>query len=364
MINKAYKYRIYPTKKQAKALEECFGAVRYVWNHNVEIFESYSSFGPNRKSKTSTELRMFHKWMSGSSAAAQQQKEIDFKTFAKNFFSKKRKLKIGRPSFKSKKDRQSFRLPNQKFTLLVGKIKLEKIGKVRCTQDRLPEPDCKFMNVTVSRNKDGKYFASVLVQEEIKNKFIPTGKTVGIDLGLKDFCTLSDGRKVANPKYLRENQSKLRSAQKNLSRKKKGSSRFKKCVKRVARIHSKIERQRNHFLHQVSIELVRDFDFIGIEDLVVSNLLKNRKLSKAVADVSWSKFAQLLTYKADWHSKIVQKVGRFSPSSRLCSDCGWKNVELKLHDREWFCKDCGVIHDRDVNASVNIEREAIRLCST
>lgn len=360
-ITKAYKYRIYPTQEQEVLLNKTFGCVRVIWNTNVGIFNSYDKENnPTPTYKSSTEIKSEYEWMGEVSASALQQKEIDFKTFRKNYFSKNRKSKIGRCSFKHKHSNQSYRLPNQKFTLGNHKIRLEKIGWVRCVIDRRPNNDCKFMSVTISKDKVGKYFASVLVQEEIKQSK-HTSKSIGIDLGLKEFIITSDGNKVANPKYFRESQAKLRKVQKNLSRKRKGSNRYNKCKLKVAKIHSKIANQRKWFLHQVSSDLIKNNDFIGLEDLNVKGMTQNHKLAKSIQDASWGEFVRMLEYKASWNNKQVVKIDRFFPSSKTCSDCGWKKTDLTLSDRELICEGCGCVHDRDVNAAINILNESIRI---
>ena len=359
--SKAYKFRIYPTKEQEVLLNKTFGCVRVLWNHNVELFNSFDPNGPNRPSKTSTELRHEFEWMLETSSNALQQKERDFISFKKQFFSKSRKKKVDRPIFKNKHSVQSFRLAHPKFTLGNHTIRLEKIGWVSAVIDRRPSKDCKFMSVTISKDKCGKFYASVLVQENIEPRKPKTGMSVGIDLGLKHFLTLSTGEKIENPRYLRESQAKLRKAQQNLSRKKKGSVRFKNCKLKVARIHSKVSNQRKNFHHVVSRDIINRFDFIGIEDLSVTNMVKHRRLARAISDVAWAQFIQFLSYKALWEEKTIQKVGRFFPSSKLCGGCGAVYKGLRLDEREWVCIGCGCVHDRDENASRNIEQEALRL---
>lgn len=361
-MNRAYRYRIYPTKEQEVLLSKTFGCVRVLWNRSVATFNSWNKrTNPTPKYQTSTELRNELEWMKEVSAAAVQQKEIDFKTYRKNFFSKSRKSNVQRCQFKNKFDKQSFRLPNQKFSLEDSTIRLEKIGHVKIILDRRPPSDCKYMSVTVTRDKIGNYFASVLVEENVQPRFQPTGISVGIDLGLKHLLTLSTGEKIENPRWFRESQARLRKAQKNLSRKVKGSTRYNKCKLKVARIHSKTTLQRKWFHHQVSLDLVRRFDFIGIESLNVAGMKKNRKLAKSVSDAGWSQLISFTKYKAAWDCKVVQEIGSFYPSSKLCGDCGVINHDLMLSDREWVCVSCGCVHDRDWNASRNIEVEALRI---
>jgi putative transposase len=358
---KAFKYRIYPTKQQLILLNKTFGCVRVVWNHNVEIFNKFDKNKTEQESPlTSTLLRKKFEWMSEVSAAALQQKEMDFKSFKKNYFSKTRKKKIGRPQFKTKDNIQSFRLPNQKFSLSDNKIRLEKIGKVKIILDREIPSNSKLMSVTVSKNKYNQLFASILVEVEINEK-PKTGKSVGLDIGIKTFLTGSDGLVVENPKYFRENQRKLSRAQRSFSRKKKGSIRRKKAKLKIARIHNKIANQRRDFIHKITAQLVDNYDIIAIEDLNVAGMIKNHKLAKSLSDASFSEFYNILSYKAKWYGKEVIKIERWFASSKTCSCCGWKNEHLTLSDRTFICKACGFEIDRDSNASKNILNEALRV---
>jgi len=352
---RAYKYRIYPNKKQEFALAKTFGCVRYFWNKQVEKFNSYNKeTNPKPKYKTSTEFRRETKWMQEVSAAVIQQKGIDFKRYKNQRFSKSRKKPIGRPSFKKRNNRQSFRLPNQKFFLEDGYIKLEKISKIKYVQDRPIPENAKFMSVTVSKDTTGKYFASVLVEVETKH-FEKTNKTVGIDVGLKEFATLSSGLVISNPRFFRNSQAKLGRAQMWLSKKKKGSSRRRKAKLKVARLHKKIVNQRDWFLHNWSLQIVRDFDIISVEDLNIAGMLKNHKLAKSISDASWAKFLSFIEYKSKWYGKRLIETGRFEPTSKTCSHCGAIKKELSLSERIYECDECGHTEDRDFNSSKNID---------
>ncbi|MDY0389192.1 MAG: RNA-guided endonuclease TnpB family protein [Methanolobus sp.] len=354
----AYRYRLYPNKAQQTLLNKTMGSVRYFWNQQVATFKTYDKeTNPKPEFKTSTELRNEIEWMQEVSAAAIQQKEIDFKEYRKQLFSKSRKKKIGFPSFKKKNNRQSFRLPNQKFKIIGNKIQLEKIGKVKIVVDR-KLPDGKLMSVTVSKNPSGQYFASILIETEINYK-PKTNKEVGIDLGIKTFSTQSDGVEIDNPKFLRKNQAKLRRMQQHLSRKQKGSNRRNRCRLKIAKLHQKVTNQRDWFLHNYSTSLISSYDRIYIEDLNVSGMVKNHCLAGAISDVGWSKFTSMLVYKAEWYGKDVVKVGRFYASSKTC-ECGVKNDNLKLSDREWVCEACGLINQRDELAANNILKEGRR----
>lgn len=363
-MHKSYKYRIYPTPEQEVLLNKTFGCVRVVWNRYVETFNSYDKeTNPKPEYQTSTQIRSEFEWMKEVCAGALSQKENDFKEFKKQYFSKTRKSKIGRPSFKKKSDKQAYRLQNQKYKLGNHQIKLEKIGWISAVINRRPSNNCKFCSITISKDKVGKYFASVLVEEN----HIPSPKTnqaVGVDLGLKELAITSDGVKYENPRWFRESQAKLRKAQKNLSRKVKGSSRWEKSRLRVARLYSKTTNQRKWFHHQISSDLVKNYDFIGLEDLNVAGMKKNRKLAKSISDAGWGQLVSFIEYKAKWNDKEVIKINRFFPSSKTCFECGSINKELKLSDREWTCESCGCILDRDINAASNILSEALNIKQT
>jgi len=268
---------------------------------------------------------------------------------------KSRKKKLGKPNFKNKKSRQSYRLPGKKFTFNQesSTIRIEKIGKISIRLDQKIPEDAEYRSVTISKTPSGKYYASILVKINIEPKRL-TGKMVGIDLGLKDLFIFSNGEKVDNPKHFRENQAKLKRAQQHLSRKKKGSARRDRQRIKVARIHEKIMNKRKDLLHKTSNQLVTNYDVICVEDLNVSGMVKNHCLAKAITDASWSSFVTMLEYKCNWYGKTLVKIDRFYPSSKTCGHCGYKLSKLDLGTREWQCPECGTHHDRDINAAKNI----------
>ena len=356
---KSFRYRIYPNKSQEILLSKTFGCIRVIWNANVESFNSYDKDNnPKPKLISKSDLINDKPWLNEVSAAAIQQKIRDFKETASQFFSKTRKKKINKPVFKKKSGNQSYRLPNQKFLINGNKIRLEKIGWVKMSVDRIIPSDCKILSCTISKNCCNQYFVSISVDTVVCHK-PKTGKSVGIDLGLKSFATLSDNVVIDNIKFFREKQSEIVKIQKYLSRKRKGSSRYRKNKLKIARLHNKVANKRNDFLHNITIYLVNNYDIICIEDLNVSGMLSNHKLAKAISDTSFHQFRSILEYKCNWYGKELIVIDRFYPSSKTCSKCGWKKEDLTLSDRVFKCENCGMEIDRDLNAAINIQRVGV-----
>ena len=363
-ILKAYKFRIYPSNSQIDYLNQVFGDVRFVWNQLVANFNNYNT--PDFKEKFNEKyIKEEHSFLKDSISYALQQKRIDFDSTKTQFFNKKRKKALGRIKFKKKGvSNDSFRLPAQALTnpLLFNenKIKLTKLGKVKCKFDRQPKGTLK--SVTVSKTKSNKFFVSCLVEEEISRK-PKTGNAVGIDLGLKELLTLSNGDVINNPRWFKESQFKLAMAQKHLSRKTKGSNRYNKQKLKVAKLHEQISNQRSWYTHNVTNAIVDQFDIICLEDLNIQGMSKNHKLAKSINDASLSEIVRQLEYKAEWYGKTVIKVDRFYPSSKTCSSCGNIKHDLKLSDRVYVCNECNTKIDRDLNASINILNNGITVNS-
>ena len=352
---KAYKYRIYPNLEQKEYLAKTFGCTRFIYNKMLnDKIEYYKQTGEMLKN-TPAQYKKEFEWLKEVDSLALANVQQNLEKAYKNFFRDK---SVGFPKFKSKKTNyHSFTTNNQKGTVSIdnGYIKIPKLKtRIKIKYHR------KFIGIikscTISKTPSNKYFISILVDTE-NMTLIKTDKKLGVDVGLKEFVVCSDGYRVDNPKYLRKLEKRLIKLQRDLSRKQKGSNNRYKARLKVAKLHDKIANQRKDFLHKLSIKLIRENQSIAIEDLKVSNMLKNHKLARVISEVSWYEFRVMLEYKAKWYGRNIIVAPSNYASSQLCYECGYKNSDVKnLALRNWTCQKCGAEHDRDINAAKNLEK--------
>ena len=359
-MRKGVRFRIYPSKSQINVIEQTFGCCRLVYNKALaERQAAYKNGGKIGYSKTCSMLTEWKKdkslsFLKDVEAVALQQSLRDLDRAYTNFFKKIAK----RPKFKSKHfNRQSYRTLNQGQIRIVGRhIKLPKLGYVKMRQSM--EVGL-IHNVTVERAPTGRYYAVLNVEFEPelgRNR----GGVVGIDVGLKSFYTDSNGQTIANPKFIAKSAKKIAREQRRLSRKKTGSNNRNKQRIKVALAHEKVVNQRRDFLHKQSTKLISENQTICIENLNVKGMVKNHKLARAISDVGWSEFFRMLEYKAEWYGNEIIKVPTMYPSSQTCNCCGYRNRAVKdLKIRRWICPECGVSHDRDHNAAINIMKQGL-----
>ena len=360
IIKYTYKFRLKPTKEQEILLNKHFGSVR--WSYNYFLNQRKEEYLNNKKSITYTKQSSFltqlkrqeeTEWLKETNAQTLQYSLKCLEMSYQNFFNKRTQF----PRFKSRKSRNSFTVP-QHVKNEGNKIHFPKFNEgIKMIMERNIKG--KIKKATLSKTPTGKYFVSILTEKEYTPS-VKTNQSVGIDLGIKDFLVLSNGTKIKNHRFLKHYERLLTKNQKHLSRKTKGSNRYEKQRIKAAKIHEKITNSRMDLIHKTTLNLVNQFDAICLEDLNVKGMMKNHKLAKSIGDVSWGKFIETLTYKAEWNEKEIIHIDRFFPSSKTCSKCGYINNSLTLKDRTWTCKECDEVLDRDFNAAINILNEGCR----
>lgn len=371
-----YKFRIYPTKEQETLFAKTFGCTRFVYNYflnlrNIQYSDNHISLSRYDCIKLLPPLKLCEEtiWLKEVDSIALQSSieylDEGFKRFFKDIKKPKNQRRgVGEPKFKSKHGKQSYTTKNvNNYTairIFGSKILLPKIGWVKFDNHR--EMCGIIKRATITKSKSGKYYISLICDNVEYMQHESTGALVGIDLGLDSFISTSDGQKIEPQKHYRKSEKRLKRLQRKMSRKPKGSKNREKSRIELAKQSEKVSNKRNDFQHKLSRELVNTYDVICIEDLNVKGMQKNHKVAKSIQDAGWSSFVSKLEYKADFEDKLIIKVDRFFPSSQLCSNCGYKNTEVKdTSIRKWECPKCGTNHDRDINASINILNEGIRL---
>lgn len=361
---RAYKYKLNPTMKQQHQLSQAFGNARFIYNWGLN--RKKTEWENNKQNVTylqlAKELTILkqdgeHDFLKlGTTESLQQSlRNLD------NAFTRFFKAKKGFPKFKSKKnsiDSVKF-INNVHFDFDNWKVKIPKIGWVKlCKNKTFDVNNVKLGTLTVTKDKCGDYWCTIVVDDnnpQISKAKISEETTVGIDLGIKHYAILSDGTKYGNPKFLEKGQQRLVGLQQGLSKKTKGSKNYKKQKLRIARLHRKIANRRSDFIHKLTSDMVNRFDTICMENLNITGMTQNHRLANPIQSAAWGEFKRQIEYKADMYGKNVILIGRFEPSSKTCSKCGYVNKELTLNDREWICPVCGKRHDRDINAAINIK---------
>ena len=357
----AYRYRLYPDKEQVVYLSKLFGCCRLVYNYflnekQLQYKETKSSDSYNIQQSKLTQLRKIEEYNFLNEMPLQvlQASLRNMHTAFDRFY----KHKGGYPNYKNKRDKQAFKIAQPKtFHIKDNKLHIPKLKsgiKCKVSKELVGEP----CFATVTKTKSGRYFVSITVKQDNYQPYSHTNKSMGLDLGIKDLVITSDGVKYPRlKKQIKQLKRKLKHNQRHLSRKQHGSKRYEKQVLKCNRIYEKITNVKVDYIHKITTELVKTYDIIKVEDLNIKGMVKNHKLAEVINECNWGEFVRMLQYKCDWNNKQLVKVDRFYPSSQICSECGCRNKKVKnLAIRQWTCECCGTLHDRDINAAINILR--------
>jgi len=364
IVHKTYKFRLEPNESQQVLLDKHLGSVRWVYNHFLnerknEYFENKKTLGYYHQCKTLTQLKEDNEtdWLREINSQSLQQSLRCLDTAYSNFFKGKARF----PRYKSKKNTNGFVVP-QRVKMKNGRLCIPKFKEgIRVKVHRIIDGEIKYC--TITKTSSSKYFVSMTCKVE-HEQIIKTGKAVGLDLGLKDLVITSDGTKFPNLRYSEQCAGKLKKAQRRLSKKKKGSRNYEKQKLKVAKVHEKIINSRKDMLHKTSNNIVNEYDIVSVENLDIHQMMSERMFARSIGDASWRRFIGFVKYKIDWNDKTMIEISRFFPSSKTCSKCGWINQNLELRERKWKCYDCGALHDRDINASINILNEGLKVLSS
>jgi len=360
MQKRAYKYRFYPTDEQKKILAQTFGCCRFVYNWGLSTrktayFQHGKSLYYNDLAAMLPALKEQYPWLRDTSSVPLQQALRHLDRAFVNFFEGR----AAYPTFKKKRHEQSATFVSNAFMWDRQALTLAKMyAPLEIVWHRPLPQGCKPSSVTIIKDSANRYFVSILVADDIKP--LPmVNQMVGLDLGIKSMVALSTGESVGNPRYFAKDEKRLAKAQRRLAKKKKGSKNRNKARLKVAKIHARIADRRRDYQHKLSTRIAHENQVICVESLAVKNMVKNHSLAKAISDVGWGEFVRQLEYKSQWYGRTLIKIDRFSPSSKTCHACKHVLDSLLLDIREWVCPACGVVHDRDTNAALNILAEGL-----